>query len=678
MGGLVAGVDVGGTFTDLVIFDPATGAVRLAKVPTTLDPATGGQATGVLQTFETAGVDLADIGLIVHGTTTTTNAVLERKLSRTGLITTMGFRDVLELGRRTRPNPYGMTGRFTPVIPRNLRLEVPERMDARGRIVTPLDEDALKSAVQSLLDEGCESLVIHFLHSYANPAHEARAGEIARQLWPTAYVTEGHRLLSESREYERGVTAAVNAAVQPLLERYVSNLAKGLAKCGYKHDLLVMNGNGGMVTASAVSAEAVKTVMSGPASGVTAAIATGRRAGFANLITYDMGGTSTDVALIRALQAPVSNEIEVEYAMPIHVPMVDVRTVGAGGGSIARVDAGGMLRVGPESAGSMPGPVCYGRGGTRPTISDANLALGRLSPTRFGQEIAAVRETISRTLATPLDLSPEAAAEAVIRLANTHMAGAIRMVSVSLGADPRDYALFAFGGAGPLHACALARELAIPRVLIPARPGLTNALGCVCADLRQDFVRTLNRPVNSLDMAEVHAILAAQDATGRARIAAAGITLTGIETAFAADMQFVGQTHILRVPLASGTPSQTDLQHGFEAAYRTRFHVDLPEIRANLVNLVTAVTGRRPEVDLSRLIDPAGRETWLVDAQTGNRPVWFDGWVDTPVYDRERLPLDAVIIGPAVLEQMDTTILLHRGDRAGQDADGNLIVEVRL
>ena len=674
---LVAGADVGGTFTDLVIFDPETGAVKLAKVPTTLNPATGGQATGVLQAFGVAGVDLADIGLIVHGTTTTTNAVLERKLSRTGLITTMGFRDVLELGRRTRPNPYGMTGRFTPVIPRNLRLEVPERMDARGRVLTPLDEDALKFAIQSLVDAGCESLVVHFLHSYANSAHEVRAGEIARALWPTPYVTEGHRLLSESREFERGVTAAVNAAVQPLLERYVSNLAAALAKGGYRHDLLVMNGNGGMVTAAAVSAEAVKTVMSGPASGVTAAIATGRRAGTPNLITYDMGGTSTDVALIRALQAPVSNEIEVEYAMPIHVPMVDVRTVGAGGGSIARVDAGGMLRVGPQSAGSVPGPVCYGLGGTRPTISDANQLLGRLSPGRFGQAISAVRDTVSTALAIPLGLTPEAAAEAMIRLANTHMAGAIRMVSVSLGADPRDFVLFAFGGAGPLHACALARELSIPRVLIPARPGLTNALGCVCADLRQDFVRTLNRPVNSLDMAEVHTILAAQDAEGRARIATAGITLTGIDTTHAADMQFVGQTHILRVPLPNGSPTQADLQSGFEAAYHARFHVDLPEIRANLVNLVTAVTGRRPEVDLSRLIDPAGRATWMVDAQTGNRPVWFDGWVDTPVYDRERLPLDAVIIGPAILEQMDTTTLLHRGDRASQDADGNLIVEVR-
>ncbi|MEY4696259.1 MAG: hypothetical protein RIT14_687, partial [Pseudomonadota bacterium] len=355
MAGLVAGVDVGGTFTDLVILDPGTGAVRLAKVPTTLP----NQAQGVLDAFDAAGSDLSDLALIVHGTTTTTNAVLERALCKTGLITTEGFRDVLELGRRTRPRPYGMTGTFTPVIPRDLRLEVPERMDSRGRVIIPLDETALRRAVEQLCAAGCESLVIHFLHAYANPDHEQRAGRIAAEIWPNTHITCGHQLLSESREYERGVTAAVNAAVQPLLERYVARLATELQARGYRRDLLVMNGNGGMVEASKVSREAVKTVMSGPASGVMAALATGRRAGMPNLLTYDMGGTSTDVAMIRDGRAPVSNEIEVEYAMPIHVPMVDVRTVGAGGGSIARVDVGGLLRVGPESAGSTPGPVCY-------------------------------------------------------------------------------------------------------------------------------------------------------------------------------------------------------------------------------------------------------------------------------------------------------------------------------
>ena len=670
MSGLVAGVDVGGTFTDLVIFDPATGAVRLAKVPTTLP----NQSGGVLEAFHQAGADLADIDLIVHGTTTTTNAVLERRLAKTGLITTMGFRDVLELGRRTRPQAYGMHGAFTPIIPRDLRLEIPERMDARGRVIMALDEAALREAVRQMRDQGCEALVIHFLHAYANPAHERRAGEVAREIWPNDYITLGHELLSESREYERGVTAAVNASVQPLLERYVAQLANQLAAKGYQRDLLVMNGNGGMVAAKDVAREAVKTVMSGPASGVMAAVATGRRAGMANLLTYDMGGTSTDVAMIRGGVAPVSNEIEVEYAMPIHVPMVDVRTVGAGGGSIARIDAGGMLRVGPESAGSTPGPVCYGRGGTRVTISDANLILGRLPASRFGQAAEAAFAAMREQIAVPLGLSVEAAAEAVIRIANTHMAGAIRMVSISMGADPRDFALFAFGGAGPLHAVALAKELNVPKVLIPARPGITNALGCVVADLRHDFVRTLNRPLDVVDMAEVHGVLAAQEAEGRRLIGLEKVALTTVRAEYSADMQFVGQTHLLRVPLPSASPAREELQRRFEAAYHARFRVDLPTIRANLVNLNVSVIGERPALDLSRLITPEGRRR-LAEA-SALRKVWFDGWHDTPVYWRDHLPMKISLQGPAIIEQMDTTIVIDPGAQVTSDADGNLIIEV--
>lgn len=668
--GLVAGVDVGGTFTDLVIFDPGSGGVRLAKVPTTLP----NQAGGVLNALAEAGAMLSEIDLIVHGTTTTTNAVLERRLSKTGLITTAGFRDVLELGRRTRPQAYGMHGRFVPVIPRDLRLEVPERLDAQGRVLRPLDEDALRVAVQRLRDAGCEALVIHFLHAYANPAHELRAGEIASGLWPNGYITLGHRLLSESREYERGVTAAVNAAVQPILERYVACLADALAARGYRRDLLVMNGNGGMIAARDVAREAVKTVMSGPASGVMAAVATGRRAGMANLLTYDMGGTSTDVAMIRGGVAPVSNEIEVEYAMPIHVPMVDVRTVGAGGGSIARIDAGGMLRVGPESAGSTPGPVCYGRGGTRVTISDANLILGRLPASRFGQAAEAAHRAMQEQIAKPLGLTVEGAAEAVIRIANTHMAGAIRMVSISMGADPRDFALFAFGGAGPLHAVALAKELNVPKVLIPARPGITNALGCVVADLRHDFVRTLNRPLDAVEMADVHAVLAAQEAEGRRLIGQEKIALTTVRAEYSADMQFIGQTHLLRVTLPSARPGREEMQRRFEAAYHARFRVSLPTIRANLVNLNVSVIGERPALDLSRLIDPAGRKARAEPA--AHRKVWFDGWHDTPVYWRDHLPLAVDLQGPAIIEQMDTTVVIDPGARVTQDADGNLIVEV--
>ncbi|MEO7056523.1 MAG: hydantoinase/oxoprolinase family protein, partial [Caldimonas sp.] len=363
----IAGIDVGGTFTDLVLVDDATGEVRLAKVPTTVH----NQAFGVLAALDAAGADPAALAAIVHGTTTTTNAMLERKIAKVGLITTQGFRDVLELGRRTRPTPYGLKGRFVPLIERQLRLEVAERMDAEGRVLVPLDENGIEVAARKLIELGAESVVIHFLHSYINADHERRAAEIVRGVWPNRYVTAGHTVVAEYREYERGTTAAVNAAIQPVLHRYIERLQGELAVRGFTRELLVMQGNGGTVAASIVTEHAVATVMSGPASGVIAAAVTAMQAGsfageFGSVVTYDMGGTSSDVALVLGGMPSVSSDLELEYAMPIHVPMIDVHTIGAGGGSIASVDASGMLRVGPESAGAAPGPICYGRGGTRP------------------------------------------------------------------------------------------------------------------------------------------------------------------------------------------------------------------------------------------------------------------------------------------------------------------------
>ncbi|TGQ06875.1 hydantoinase/oxoprolinase family protein [Mesorhizobium sp. M2E.F.Ca.ET.219.01.1.1] len=678
-GSVVAGIDVGGTFTDLLLIDgKAGGKVHIAKTPTTVE----NQAFGVVSALGATGFPVDGIDLIVHGTTTTTNAVLERRLARTGMITTRGFRDVIELGRRTRPQAYGMTGTFVPVIPRDLRLEVSERVEASGAVRIPLDEAEMRDAVKKLLDAGCESLVIHFLHSYANPAHERRAAEIAAESWPNGHITTGHALLSEAREFERGVTAAVNASVQPILERYVERLRKELAAKGYARDFLIMNGNGGMISARFVTLESAKTVMSGPASGVIAAAYTGKRAGFGNLVTYDMGGTSTDVALIRNAEPAVSNEIEIEYAMPIHVPMVAVHTVGAGGGSIARVDAAGLIQIGPESAGANPGPICYGRGGAEPTITDANLVLGRLAP----KKLLAVDNPVTVERVTGIfedkigkrtGLSGVEAAGAVLRLGNMKMAGAIRMVSVSRGHDPRDFALFAFGGAGPLHATALARELGLPRVLVPARPGITNALGCVVADLRHDFVNTINQPVRLLDEASLHEVLERHRNEGEALIAKEPVKPDAIRVTHSADMQFVGQTHIINVPLPSSSVSRETLQLLFEKAYFARFKVELPEIRANLVNLNTSVTGVRPQIDLSRLIDPAGRAATLEEARREIRPVWYHGtWHDTPVYAREKLPLDAVIEGPAILEQMDATTVLEPGDRARSDADGNIIIDI--
>jgi N-methylhydantoinase A len=675
--GRVVGVDVGGTFTDLVEIDSSSGSVRLAKVPSTLD----NQAFGVLDALAGAGCDLGALDLIIHGTTTTTNAVLERKLSRTGLITTAGFRDVLELGRRTRPAAYGMKGEFRPIIPRDLRLEVPERMDAGGAVLVALDEDAVRAAGEALVAAGCEAVVVHFLHAYANPTHEQRAAEVLAPLFPDGHITMGHALLSENREYERGVTAAVNASVQPILSRYVKRLRSELEANGYTGDVLVMNGNGGMVSSVRVAEEAAKTVMSGPASGVMAAAFIGRMSGMENLITYDMGGTSTDVALIRDARPSVSNETELEYAMPIHVPMVDVRSVGAGGGSIARVNAAGLLQVGPESAGADPGPICYGRGGVEPTISDANLLLGRLDPAKLavrgGVSIGDVEAVFRSKISEPLGLSVQEAALAVLQVANVRMGGAIRMVSVSLGADPRDFALFAFGGAGPLHATALARELGIPRVLVPARPGITNAIGCVAADLRHDFVRTVNRPLGGLEDGLLGSVFGEQADAGRAMIGAESVAVDAVRCHHSLDMQFVGQTHLLRVEVPDPGWSRDQVRAAFEEVYFKRFRVTLDNIQASIVNVNTSVVGLRPPVDLSGLIDAAGRRATVEAAQSGSRAVAFEGGsVETPVYWRDHLPLRGVIEGPALIEQMDTTVLVEPGCVARGDAFGNLIVEV--
>jgi N-methylhydantoinase A len=676
----VAGVDVGGTFTDLLLYEAGPGGsrVRLAKILTTA----ANQADGVLATIAEAGISPGELDLVIHGTTTTTNAVLERKVARVGLVTTRGFRDTLELGRRTRPRPYGMTGTFEPLIPRERRIEIDERMNVAGEVVTPLDEVQLKEAVARLLAMGCESLVIHFLHAYANPAHERRAGEVARALWPNDYITLGHALLSEFREYERGTTASVNAAVQPILDRYVRRLAGELAAQGFKRDLLVMNGNGGTVAARLVAREAAKTIMSGPASGVMAAATTLAQSGVANAITYDMGGTSTDVALVHGGVPQVSSEITVAYGLPIHVPMVDVRSVGAGGGSIASIDAAGMLQVGPQSAGSEPGPICYGRGGTEPTVTDANLVLGRLDPGHLlgvSRPVAAaeVREVFGEKVARPLGIDVDAAAAAVIRLGNTHMAGAIRMVSLARGLDPRDFTLFAFGGAGPLHAVALARELGIPEVLVPARPGLTNALGCLVADLRQDFVNTLNVALDGADMSEVQAILTAQRERGIALNAEEQSEIVETVVLHAADMQFRGQTHLIRVALPGADISREALQALFEAAYFARFEVRLPEIRAVLVNLTTSVIGRRRAFPLASLIDPAGRAAKLQEAVIGERALYADGrWQTAQVFDRVKLPISARFSGPAIVQQVDATTIVEPGAAATVDAISNLRITV--
>jgi N-methylhydantoinase A len=674
----VLGIDVGGTFTDLIYVDKENNIIEFAKVPTSPE----NQAFGVMDAIKKANLKLDHVKLIVHGTTTTTNALLERKLSKTGLITTKGFKDVIELGRRTRPNSYGMHGKFVPIIPRDLRFEISERVDAKGNVIKALNEKEVKITAEKLLKLGCESIVIHFLHSYANNQHELRALEIISDFWPNNYITMGHSLLSENREYERGVTAAINASVQPILEKYLRKLEDELSIANYKNELLVMNGNGGTISSKMVVNEAAKTVMSGPASGVIAAAHTGQSSGINNIITYDMGGTSTDVALIIGSQPSVSSDLEVEYGMPVHVPMVDVRTVGAGGGSIAKLNLAGLLEVGPESAGSIPGPICYGNGGTIPTISDANLLLGRLNISKIISDnnkvsIDDIKKIFRNKLSKDLSLDEVKTAEAVIKIANTKMAGAIRMVSISLGVDPRDFTLFAFGGAGPLHASSLAKELGIPKVLIPARPGITNALGCVVADLRQDFTKTLNMPIDKVNILELHSLFEEQEKKGIELIKKQGLKLTNISSNFSLDMQFIGQTHILRIDLPNSNPDLDYLQKSFEKAYLNRFKVKLSEIKANIVNVNTTVQGHKSPFDISLLNNEPHKSLNLNEALLENRKVYFkDKFLNTPIYSRDKMPLEFEIKGPAIIEQMDTTTLIEPDDRVFGDNLGNMFIEV--
>jgi len=669
------GVDVGGTFTDFLMIDGARREYRVAKLPTTAD-----RTVGFINGIAALDVAPAAIDWLVHGTTAGTNALLERKGARCGLITTRGFRDVLELGRRTRPHAYGLSGSFEPLIPREHRLEVGERMDARGRVVEPLDEAEVRAAVTTLLAAGVESLVIHFMHSYANPAHEERCLEIARPLWPNQSIVAGHAIIREIREFERGSTAAIHGAIRPIVTRYIEDVAERLRGNGFRKDLLVMQANGGMMSASVVGENAVQTVMSGPAAGVLAAAEIAKAAGIRNVITADMGGTSFDVAVIVDGKPLVNTEKDLAYGVPIRIPMIDIHTIGAGGGSIARVDAAGMLRVGPESAGSFPGPIGYNRGGELPTITDANLLLGRLNPgvvtgSDTPAPIERIEAAIEARVGRPLGLPAIEAAAAVIDVAVAGLVGAIRLVAIEKGHDPRDFALLPFGGAGPLHAVTIARELGIPRVIVPSLPGLTSALGCVLADVRHDFVRTLNRPFAGLDAAEIDAVFADQAAAGRALLARERVEVERIELRHEVDVLYRGQSHVIRLSVESPGFDKDNVLVDFMRYYKERFGISLPEMVPMLVNARSTVVGVREAVDLGMFRPRRGGT--IETALAGERRAYFAGaWRPTKIYRREKLPPGARLAGPAIVEQLDSTLVLDPGAQAEVDELGNILVTV--
>jgi N-methylhydantoinase A len=675
---LHVGVDIGGTFTDTIAFN-ADGVVVMSKVPTT----PGDQSKGFMSGLQSAGVDPTEIAWIVHGTTVGTNATLERNGARCGLITTKGFRDVIELGRRERPELFGLKGLYQPLVPREFRFEVPERIDADGSVRVPLDEAEVVRAVEMLLDRGVESLLICFLNSYANRNHEQRAAEIAAKLWPNAYITQSVDVLSEFREVERFGTAAVNAYIQPLIDRYINGLTKELQAQGMPRQLAIMQANGGIMSAKAACEQAVNTVLSGPAAGVIAAGEISQQAGFPRIVTCDMGGTSFDVGLVIDGVPFVTSDRDLAFNLPMRIPIIDIHTIGAGGGSIARINEAGMLQVGPRSAGARPGPIAYGHGGRLPTVTDANVLLGRLS----SGELLAVDKKIDLSaiktafaeLGQPLGLSAEQTAASVLRIIDDAMAGAIRFVTLQRGFDPREFAIFAFGGAGPLHGTSLAHEMGVPTVIVPYVPGLTCALGCIVADVRHDFVQTVGRPLADLSAENLRKVLVDHESAGQARLARDGVPLKSTQFVHEADMHYEGQRYTLRVKVDPDRLDTAELQEKLRLACLDTFGIDLTSFRARLANLRTAVLGLRQRFDLAAIVAATHQpKAALDDAIIGRRPVWFDNaYVQTPVYERAFLPIGAEISGPAIVNQMDTTTVVAPGDVARVDEKANLLIEVR-
>ncbi|MCZ6874265.1 MAG: hydantoinase/oxoprolinase family protein [bacterium] len=673
----IVGIDVGGTFTDLVLLDETNGTVSTAKVPST--PAD--QSQGLLHGLATLEVPLQALQIIVHGTTVATNAVLERRGAVCGLLTTAGFRDILELRRRDRPDTYGLKGQFEPLIPRHLRLEITERTDYQGNILHAVDQQEVERQARVLLAEGVEAVVVSYLHAYANPTNEQRTREALERVWPNPYIVLGSEVLPEFREFERTSTAAASAYVQPLIDRYLRSLSEQLQAKGYQRDILLIQSNGGVMSLEVSRRFSVNTILSGPAAGVIAAKAIAEHAGYRNVITCDMGGTSLDIALVAAGQPSTTSEIELGYGIPVRVPMLDITTVGAGGGSIAWIDRGGLLQIGPQSAGADPGPACYGRGGQLPTVTDANLLLGCINPTAplgsdddWRLDASQAEQAVQTHIGDSLNLSTLDAARAIVEVANAKMAGSIRMISVERGHDPRDFVLVAFGGGGPLHASALLRELGLSKVIVPYYPGLTSALGCIMADARHDFLQTINSRVEDLDMSVLHGLFQQQRQEGEALLQEEGIRIERVEALFQADMAYDGQIHEVRTPLPCATLSREALITAFETSYHAQYGDTLGNRPIKINTLRTTVIGIRPTPPLT---PPTTAQTDSVEAvPSGARSVYLrTGMVTCPVYQRRRLPIGCTFVGPAIVEQYDTTTFVEPEMTVQVDAYSNLIIQ---
>ena len=677
----IIGVDVGGTYTDVFFLNELDGSCDVAKVPSTRTDQSVGIQEGIKQKLE----KLSEVSLIIHGTTVGTNALLERKGAKTGIITTRGFRDVIEMRRRDRPETWGLWGIFEPIVSRELRVEVDERVLADGTIHTKLESNDVKSAAKTLQARGAEAVCVFFMNSYANDVNEKLAIKTLKKIWPNDHITSSSEILPEIREFERCSTATLNAYLQPPIGDYLERLEGGLRNGGFSGEVLIVQSNGGVMSVNMARSFPVRTALSGPAAGVIAGAYIGVSAGFPNLITCDMGGTSFDVSLIAEGESALAAQTSVDFGMVVRTPMIEITTIGAGGGSIASVDRGGLLQIGPESAGSDPGPVCYRQGNDRPTVTDANVVLGRINADKpIGGKLArldvdAAKEAIKIHVADPLQIKTMEAAEAIIRVANARMAGAIRLVSVERGHDPKKFVAMPFGGGGALHAGALIKDVGLSKALVPRYPGVTSALGCVIADMRFDRVHTINSVLDDLDIKKLTSEIEKTAEDGQKRLVEADITFEGVEHIIELDMLYSGQTHTVAVRLPVGLEDVKNnldtnvIRSAFENTYERAFGRLLHDIGIRVLNLRVTVIGRRPKFDLS-ILGPSDNHT-IEEIKIGSRQVWFEGkWLQTDVYSRLNLPKEQIVSGPALLEQPDTTIFIDPDLEGKVDSFGNLII----
>jgi N-methylhydantoinase A len=668
------GIDVGGTFTDLVLYDEASGGVRLAKVTST--PAD--QSAGMIAGIERLGLDLAQVAKLAHGSTVATNTALERNGAVTAILTTKGFRDVVEVGRGNRIDLYDIKAvRPRPLVPRSLVFEVDERTLHDGSVLRRLDAAGVRRAVAVMKARGVSAVAVCFLHAYANPANEQQAKALIGKLAPSMLVSTSAEVLPEYREYERFATTVLNAYVAPRVSRYLGGLRRKLKSRGFTRPVAIMTSNGGTASAEWLARHPIHSMLSGPAAGVIGAVHVGRGAGEPNLITCDMGGTSTDVCLIRGLDYALTSEGAIG-AMPNRVPHVEINSIGAGGGSIAWLGAGGFLSVGPRSAGAVPGPACYGRGGREPTVTDANVVLGRLDTGKpLGGDLKldpALAQAAVGRLAEQLGVAPLAMAQGIVTIANTKMTAAIKEITIMRGIDPRDFALMMYGGAGPLHGAAIAEELGIRRVLVPPMPGNFSAFGLLVADIRHDFARSRVIPTRDLPFAELAATFAALEAEGRATLAREGVAEADMRFERRLDMRFIGQAFELSVPVPDDAADMAAIDRAFQRVYAERYAHAVSDPVEIVTFRLTALGG----VPKPRLPRPNGVAPSAAAAQVGTRPMVFaDGFVETPIYARDKLPPDEPVIGPAAVEESGTTTIIPPGGVGFADAHGNLILERR-